>query len=211
MQISTRLQGELIHSRLPMPMAQSGLERMTALPNPLMAIGEQRKSGLILCKHYHAEFAGPGAVVGSPVEENYRAVVSIGSPNMVLLETHEERQRAYSRRIQWGRWLQRIVDNPDPIQRAEWLFTSFEEFFNYQVAANLPDPILALMIGVFPQTIQSVRSQYQKSGRLPSSSSDITKRGVITIKCYDSTFIQDLMWEGTLVTTEGALQFPFSA
>ncbi len=52
-----------------------------ALPSEhLVAISEQKKSGLILCKEFHAEFAGPGAMIGSLVEPHYRAVIATIAP-----------------------------------------------------------------------------------------------------------------------------------
>ncbi len=133
----------------------------------LLAISEQKKSGLILCKEFHAEFAGPGAVVGSLVEPHYRAVIAIGSPQLISIKSLDDRRRAYGRRIQWGRWLQKIVDNPDPTLRAERLLAGFEEFFGRQVVISLPSDVLAMLVGVFPGTIDAVRAQHwhpEKSG-----------------------------------------------
>jgi hypothetical protein len=127
----------------------------------LLAISQQKKSGLILCKAYHAEFAGPGAAIGSSAEEQYTAVIAIGSPEIIEVTTHEERQSAYSRRIGWIRWLQKIVDNPDPIQRTEKLFSSFEEFFGRQILLDLPNEILAMLAGVLPETVARARLHHR--------------------------------------------------
>ncbi|MGA7934630.1 MAG: hypothetical protein WCA35_13875 [Kovacikia sp.] len=127
----------------------------------LLAISEHKRSGLILCNPYHAEFAGPGAAVGTMVDQNCLAVIAIGSPEIVHLHTHEERQQAYGRRIQWIRWLQKITDHPDPLQRAEKLLSGFEAFFGGQVLMSLPDEVLALLAGVLPQTIAIVHAQYR--------------------------------------------------
>lgn len=128
---------------------------------PLLAISEHKKSGLILCKSFHAEFAGPGALIGAPLEQGCTAVIAIGSPEIVEVSTHEERQKAYGRRIQWIRWLQKITDHQDPVQRAEKLLSGFEAFFDRKIMASLPDEALALLIGVLPQTVTAVRSQYR--------------------------------------------------
>lgn len=133
---------------------------------PLFAISEHKKSGLILCKQYHAEFAGPGAAVNCAVEPAYRAVIAIGSPELIATTTFEDRRRAYGRRIQWGRWLQRIVEQPDPTVRAEKLLAGFEEFFGRQVVIGLPNEVLALLAGVFPGTIEQVRSQHWRSSKI---------------------------------------------
>ncbi|MBD1860455.1 MULTISPECIES: hypothetical protein [Trichocoleus] len=127
--------------------------------NPILAVSEQKKCGLILCKAYHADFAGPGAAVGSPVEQGYNVVIAIGSPELVPVETFEERQKAYGRRIQWMRWLERITNYSDPALRVEKLLAGFEAFFSRQVVLELPDEVLALLVGVLPQTVNAVRSQ----------------------------------------------------
>jgi hypothetical protein len=141
-------------------LVESGLE--AALNSQqLLAVGEHKRSGLIICKAHHAEFAGPGAIVGTLVEQACVSVIAIGAPEIVPVFTHQQRQTAYSRRIQWIRWLQKITEHTDPSQRAEKLFASFEEFFGAQALMSLSDDVLALLIGVFPSTIVSVRSHYQ--------------------------------------------------
>lgn len=140
-------------------------------PEQFLAIGEQKKSGLILCQEFHAEFAGPGAAVGSLAEPSYQAVIAIGSPELIPVATLEGRRRAYGRRIQWGRWLHKIVENPDPLLRAEKLLTGFEEFFGRQVVVSLPSEVLALLVGVFPATIETVRAQHWRSGTLEMTAS----------------------------------------
>lgn len=142
-------------------------KRSEILPSQdtLFAISEHKKSGLILCKQYHAEFAGPGAAVNCGVEPAYRAVIAIGSPELISTTTFEDRRRAYGRRIQWGRWLQKIVEHPDPQMRSEKLLAGFEEFFGRQVVVGLPSEVLALLAGVFPGTIEQVRSHHWRGGR----------------------------------------------
>lgn len=135
----------------------------------LLAISEQKKSGLILCKGYHAEFAGPGAVVSAPVEQGYTLVIAIGSPEIVEVATSEERQKAYGRRIQWIRWLQKMTDSPDPTQRAERLLSSFEAFFGAHLLLRLPIEALAQLVGVLPQTIAAVRAQHRHLAQIDES------------------------------------------
>jgi hypothetical protein len=132
-----------------------------AQPHQLLAVSEHRKSGLILCQRFHAEFAGPGAAVFTSVEQPYTAVIAVGSPEVAPVMDYSDRQKAYSRRIQWIRWLEKIADSPQPTQRAEKLLYSFEAFFNTAILASLPDPVLALLAGVLPQTITSVRAQHR--------------------------------------------------
>jgi hypothetical protein len=126
----------------------------------LLAISEQRKSGLILCKAFHAEFAGPGAAISSFVEQPYRAVIAIGEPELVTIETQADRRQAYSRRIQWGRWLSKIAEQADPVLRIERLFAGFEGFFGRQVVMSLPAEVVASMVGVLPETAKAVQERY---------------------------------------------------
>lgn len=128
---------------------------------PLLAVGEQKRSGLILCKQHYAEFAGPGAAIHNPSSFDYTQIITIGSPEIVEVIGYEARQQAYGRRIQWVRWLQRIVAQPDANQRAEKLFAGFEAFFGSEVLAGLPNDVLALLAGVLPHTITLLRSQHQ--------------------------------------------------
>lgn len=131
----------------------------------LIAVGENKRSGLILCKEHYAEFAGPGAAVGSPAEQHYTTVIAIGSPEIVEVTTYADRQRAYSRRIQWVRWLHKIVDHPDPLQRVEKLFAGFDAFFGSEVLTSLSDDILARLAGVLPQTVATLRTQHRHFGK----------------------------------------------
>lgn len=135
-----------------------GLQQ-TGHTTQLYAVSERKRSGLILCKGYYAEFTGPGAVLDVPFEAPCIQVVGIGAPELVALTTAEDRQRAYSRRIQWLRWLERITDDPVPSNRAEKLLLSLEAFFDTSTLADLPDQPLALLAGVFPHTMAQVRSQ----------------------------------------------------
>jgi hypothetical protein len=157
MTISTGLQGDGVNGKLLMTQGDSTAK---IRGYQFRAISEHKKSGLILYKTHHAEFAGPGAAIGSPVEQNYKAIIALGAPELVSVSTYEARQKAYSRRIQWIRWLQAIIEQPDPILRAEKLLSSFEAFFDRQMIATLPDEALAALIGVLPQTMQAVRFQY---------------------------------------------------
>jgi hypothetical protein len=132
----------------------------------LLAVGEQKRSGLILCKSHAAEFAGPGAAICSPHNISYDQIITIGSPEIVEVTGYQERQQAYGRRIQWVRWLQRIITEPEATQRAEKLFAGFEEFFGSEVLNDLPNEVLALLAGVLPHTIHRLRSQQLEIARV---------------------------------------------
>jgi hypothetical protein len=138
------------------------------LRHHLLAVGEQKRSGIILCKEHYAEFAGPGAAINSSVDQSYALILAIGSPEIIQVDTHEERQRAYGRRIQWVRWLHKIVSHADPLQRTEKLLAGFEEFFGSEILARIPVEVLSLLAGVLPQTVTLVQSQSHFSGGIIS-------------------------------------------
>jgi len=135
-------------------------------PAPLLMVGEQKKSGLILCKEFHAEFVGPGAVLCSPVEQPYKAVIAIGSPDIMATSNTMDRSRAYGLRIQWSRWLYRIADQDNPIDRVEKLLAGLEGFFGRSVVMSLPSEVLALLVGVLPHTVEQVKENYHDGNML---------------------------------------------
>lgn len=141
------------------PNSDPTMQATTAIANRLLAVDEQKRSGLILCNPHSAEFAGPGAAICNPFQIGYTQIIAIGAPEIVEVSNYDDRQKAYSRRIQWVRWLHKIALEPIATQRAENLFAGFEEFFGSEILTELPPEVLALLAGVLPHTIQFLRSQ----------------------------------------------------
>lgn len=158
----------------------------------LLAVGETKRGGLILCKPHYAEFAGPGAAIACLTVPEYSFIIAIGAPELVEITNPSDRQRAYSRRIQWVRWLQKIVSHPDSVQRAEKLFLGFEEFFTGEVVAQIPDEILALLAGVLPQTIAAVRSQNRCLGLSDRFNSKDLSEAAASIVILDGQTLQPI-------------------
>jgi hypothetical protein len=125
----------------------------------LLMVAPQRHNALIICKTFHAEFAGPGAAVGGPLDVESSSVVPIGDVALLHPRSYQERQNAYAKRLHWMRWLQQITDNPLSAQRARTLLFSLEEFFSAEVVSQLPDEVLARLVGVLPQTIAASRRE----------------------------------------------------
>ena len=123
----------------------------------LLVVNPRRKNGLILFKKYHAEFAGPGAVVGSLFDLDIARVLPVGNLILVQPQTSKEKINAYLIRRQWIRLTKQITDNPAPVQRAQVILNQFEHWFDAQTAAQMPDEAFALLVGVLPQTIRKVR------------------------------------------------------
>lgn len=123
----------------------------------LLMVNSRRRNGLIIYKRYHAEFAGPGAAVGSFFDVDCRAVIPVGDLSLVHPENQEERQKAYLIRRQWIRLTHQLTDNPVSLQRAQMILSQFENYFDAATVARLPDEAFALMVGVLPQTVGILR------------------------------------------------------
>jgi hypothetical protein len=132
------------------------LEKIQA--QELLVVNPRRKNGLIVCKKYHAEFAGPGAVVGGQFDLNTIDIVPVGKLSLIIPQNSQERREAYKMRRQWVRLTKQIIDNPISTERAQVILNQFEHWFDTDTVAKLPDDVFALLVGVLPQTIRKVRN-----------------------------------------------------
>ncbi|VEP14059.1 conserved hypothetical protein [Hyella patelloides LEGE 07179] len=123
----------------------------------LLVVNPRRKNGLIVYKKYHAEFVGPGAIVGGQFDANALAVTAVGKLSLMVPQTSEQRRQAYKMRRQWVKLTKQITDNPVPTERARVILNQFEHWFDTDTVAQLPDEAFALLVGVLPQTIRKVR------------------------------------------------------
>lgn len=123
----------------------------------LLIVNSRRRNGLILCKKFHAEFAGPGAAVGSFFDEDCQKVIPIGDLSLLHPQSHEERQTAFRIRRMWIRLTQQFTDNSQPIQRAQMILNQFETYFDQDVVARVPDEAFAQLVGVLPHTVRLAR------------------------------------------------------
>ncbi|MBE9169311.1 hypothetical protein IQ238_17895 [Pleurocapsales cyanobacterium LEGE 06147] len=126
--------------------------------NELLVVNPRRKNGLIICKKYHAEFAGPGAIVGGQFDLDAVEVIPVGKLSLIHPQTSEEKRQAYKMRRQWIRLTKQITDNPVASERAQVILNQFEHWFDPLTVAKLPDEAFALLVGVLPQTIKKVRN-----------------------------------------------------
>ncbi|MEM7592679.1 MAG: hypothetical protein AAF383_14355 [Cyanobacteria bacterium P01_A01_bin.83] len=124
----------------------------------LLIINPRRKNGLIIYKKYHAEFAGPGAIVGGQFDHGVTSLQAVGHVSLVYPHNSQERKQAYKMRRQWVRLTKQIIDNPQPTERAQVILNQFEHWFDVETVAELPDEAFALLVGVLPQTIRKVRN-----------------------------------------------------
>ena len=123
----------------------------------VLIVNSRRRNGLIIFKRYHAEFLGPGAIVGGNYDSDCRCVIPIGNLSLLPSESHDDCQKAYLIRRQWVRLIKQITENTVPVQRVQKILEQFEQYFPSEVVASLPDTAFAMLVGVLPQTVGLVR------------------------------------------------------
>lgn len=128
----------------------------------LFMVNSRKRNGLIIYKRFHAEFAGPGAAVGSFIDLDCDRAIPVGDLSLVPPSNQEERQNAYLIRRQWIRLTHQLTDNPVPQQRAQMILNQLENYFDTETVAKLPDEAFALLVGVLPQTVQMIRPKRNK-------------------------------------------------
>jgi hypothetical protein len=140
-----------------------GSEILTQLNSgQLLVVDSHQRSGLILYKRFHTEFAGPGAAVGGFFDIDCQRTVPVGNLSLVYPETHEARQKAFWTRRHWIRLMEQLTEKSGPLQRAQMLLTQFEYYFDPETVAQIQDEALAGLVGVLPQTLRMVRQSLKK-------------------------------------------------
>lgn len=137
--------------------ASSMLEQIRS--GQLLAVSSRRRNGLILVKRFHAEFAGPGAALGGRLDQDCQAIIPVGNLRVAPPITHEEQQKAYLIRRQWVRLTRQFTEAAIPQERARMILSQFENYFDAEIIADLPNEAFALLVGVFPWTVAQARRQ----------------------------------------------------
>lgn len=127
----------------------------------LFQVGNQLGSGLILCKRHHSELVGWGAAIGGLVDCDVRRVIPIGQVSWEPPQTHLARQKAYAIRRQWFSLTQKIASHPVSLQRAVSILRCLQRFFGTKVIIELPDEVIAELVGVCPSTVAIARQAVQ--------------------------------------------------
>jgi len=135
----------------------------------LLVVNSRRRNGLILYKEHYAEFAGPGAAVGGEFDADCWQAIAVGDLSLVRPETYEERKNAYLIRRKWIQLTHKFTEMPVPLQRAQMIMTQFENYFDAETIARLPDEAFARLVGLLPQTVCMIR---YTSGKLRSRNLD---------------------------------------
>lgn len=128
----------------------------------LFTVNPRRKNGVILCKRYHGEFAGPGAVIGGVFDGEVERIIPVGHLSLLTPRSPEERTKGYLLRRQWIRLFTQITNHDQAVDRAKVILNQFENWFDSETAAQLSDDTYALLVGVLPQTIRKVRNQLDR-------------------------------------------------
>ncbi|MEG4959905.1 MULTISPECIES: hypothetical protein [unclassified Microcoleus] len=123
----------------------------------LLMVDSRRRNGLILIKRFHAEFAGPGAAVGGAFDVDSQQAIPVGDFCLVCPQSPEERQKAFGIRRHWVRLTEQLTAKPAALERAQMILTQFEQYFDGETVAQIPDEALALLVGVFSQTMRAAR------------------------------------------------------
>jgi len=123
----------------------------------LLTVDSRRRSGLLLYKPYHSEFAGPGAAIGGCFDLDCEDVLPVGDLLVVEPTSHEHRQKCYMIRRQWIRLTHQFTDDSTALQRAQKILNQFEGYFDRETIAQVPDNAFAMMVGVLPHTVRLAR------------------------------------------------------
>ncbi|MDK3156492.1 hypothetical protein QPK87_07865 [Kamptonema cortianum] len=123
----------------------------------LLQVDPRCSGGFILRKRHHAEFVGAGGAIGGLFDLDCVELIPVGNAAIAHPETYEERQAAYTTRQQWSQTLQQATELLVPLQRAQAALTVLSDYLGTETATPISDELLALLVGVLPKTIASLR------------------------------------------------------
>lgn len=127
----------------------------------LLKVNGTRGNAIIICHSHHAELAGPGAAVGGVFDADCTRVIPVGTISLVYPESRRERQKAYVVRQNWILFTQHAMNTYVPLQRAKLILTLLHRYFDYSIIKELPDEVIAQLVGVLPKTIGMVRQAWK--------------------------------------------------
>ena len=126
-----------------------------------LIVNPRKRNGLILIKTYHAEFAGPGSVIGGEFDTDVVRVLAVGNLFLLQPQSTEEKIKAYLIRRQWILLTKQIADNPTTQQRAQIILNQFETWFDASIVSQVCDEAFSLLVGVLPKTITAARREIE--------------------------------------------------
>ena len=140
----------------------------------LLRVNGTRGNAIIIFHRHHAELAGPGAAVGGVFDLDCSRVIPVGNISLIYPESRSERHKAYALRQQWNLFTQHVMESWVPLQRAKNLLILLHQYFEPQIIDQLPDEVLAQLVGVLPKTIGIVRQSFEfQAERTPQVSQPV--------------------------------------
>ncbi len=125
----------------------------------LLSIADLPGTGLILRKAFHCEFVGPGAAVGGMFDMGCIMVYAVGQVKFLVPATASERKEAFQNRITYLERLQELTCGEVPLRRAFSALEYLGEILGAEAVREIPDELMARLVGVFPETMAIARQQ----------------------------------------------------
>ncbi|MGB8698258.1 MAG: hypothetical protein WCD18_02480 [Thermosynechococcaceae cyanobacterium] len=119
----------------------------------LLSITNSLDAGIILQKPFFAEFVGPGAAIGGLFDLECVTIYTLGKTEFAVPSTLSERQQAFRRRIEDIETMQVLCQADAPLTRAIDLLDMLCKRFGIDEVRNIPNEILAKVVGVLPGTM----------------------------------------------------------
>jgi hypothetical protein len=141
----------------------------------LLKVHGKPGNALIICHRHHAELAGPGAAVGGVFDVDCGRIIPVGKVSIVYPESRSDRQKAYALRQQWILFTQQAMESWVPLQRSQNLLTMLHQYFAPPLIEQLPDEVLAQLVGVLPTTIGMVRHSFNSQSESTVQDSPLLK------------------------------------
>lgn len=126
----------------------------------LLMIKPDCRGALIIQKRFYADFAGPGAAVGSSFDVDCTSVYVIGDVEFYAPATYTERQQAFQKRREYCETLQSMVIIPAPLDRATTILDQLSLWLDVTVISEIPSGLIAQLAGVLTKTVTIVRQQH---------------------------------------------------
>ncbi len=147
----------------------------------LLRVSGHRGNAIIICHRHHAEIAGLGAAVGGVFDLDCGRVIPIGRIGLVYPESFSERQKAYIQRQRWILFTHKAMESWVPLQRAKNILILLHKYFDPYIIEQLPDEVIAQLVGVLPKTIGMVRQSFKPQSPSESLSKSAKANQVILL------------------------------
>ncbi|NJK41196.1 MAG: hypothetical protein HC934_07280 [Acaryochloridaceae cyanobacterium SU_2_1] len=138
----------------------------------LLSLSAQKPAGLILQKPFHAEFIGPGSAIGGMFDLECTTMHALGTAELTVPETLNERQDAFQKRVTNIETMQKICEADAPLDRATKLLEMLCRQFCIEEIQTVSNEVLAKLVGVLPSTIATAWQQLPLEENQNSAPSD---------------------------------------